>query len=103
MAQLAGLFSCRGRFPSLYLMEKNALEGAVSDMEIRNALFGMAPFEVLGVNGYHAKFYQLHWDVIVPSVYSMVHRVLEGQLMNPSLNQTFLVLIPKVIGPKRIT
>lgn len=38
------------------------------------------------VDGFHAKIYLLHWDVVGPSVCTMVYRVLEGQLIDPPLN-----------------
>lgn len=58
------LFPCKGRFSRLSPTGRSALEGVVIDIEIRNALFGMDlgmdPLKALGVDGYYAKFYQLH-------------------------------------------
>lgn len=63
-------------------------------------MFRMAPLKAPGVDGYHAKFYQLQWDVVGPSVCSMVRRVLKGHTLDPNINRTLLVLIPKVLGPE---
>lgn len=39
-------------------------------------------------------------DLVAPNVYKLVLDVLEGKGLPPMLNETFLVLIPKVDSPK---
>ncbi|KAG8482487.1 hypothetical protein CXB51_024233 [Gossypium anomalum] len=95
-------FPCRGRFPSLSTMEKDSLCLVVSSEEVRSAMFGMAPLKALGLDDFYAKFYQAQWDVVGPSIYSLVRRMLEGQPMDTWLNRNLLVLIPKVLGLDRI-
>lgn len=99
----ADFFSCRGRFPGLLFAVRSALEETVIDVKICMTLFSMVPLKVPGIDGYHAKFYQVHWDMVSLSICTLVRSVLEGQPLDPSLNCTLLVLIPKVIGLKHIT
>lgn len=42
-------------------MDFNAFEEVTSDLEIRNAMFRMVPLKAPGVDGFHAKFFQLNW------------------------------------------
>lgn len=55
-----GLFLYRGRFSNLSVVARCVLEGAVADAGIRTVLFKMAPLKALGIDKYHAKFYQVH-------------------------------------------
>lgn len=56
----------------------------------------MGSLKAPGLDGYQALFYQKNWDVVAPNVYSMVLSMLEGKGLPPTLNETFLVLIPKL-------
>lgn len=100
---IIGQLPCRGCFLRLSLVDIRALKWDVSDIEIRNALFGMAPLKASRVDRYHTKFFQMHWDVVGPSICYTIRRVLEGQVMDPYLICALLVLISEVIGPERIT
>ncbi|KAH1129863.1 hypothetical protein J1N35_001241 [Gossypium stocksii] len=51
----------------------------------------MAPLKALKVDGFQAKFLQSQWDIIGPSIYSLVRQTLWGLLLNPNLNKTLLV------------
>jgi hypothetical protein len=58
--------------------------------EVKAALFHMFP----------AHFFQTHWEICGEEVTSAVLRVLEGRDDMSNINQTFVVLIPKVASPK---
>ncbi|KAA3485236.1 reverse transcriptase [Gossypium australe] len=98
-----GGLSRRGHFPALSQIDKENLSLMVLDVEIRKAVFDMAPLKVLGIDGFHAKFYQSQSKVIGPTVCRMVQRVIEGYPLNRRLNKTLLVLIPKVQGPEMVS
>lgn len=100
---IVGSFLCWGHFFGLSVSFKNGLEGLVSDDEIRLALFGMALLKASRVDRYHAKFYQLNWKVVGPFICAMVRNVFEGNQLDPLLNRTRLILIPKVVGLEQIT
>lgn len=91
-----GVFPCRGYFPSLSMVDKESLLLEASNEEIRRSSFSMSPLKAPGVDGFQAKFFQSQWEVIAPSVYCMVRKVLMGHPLDPSLNRTLLVMIPKI-------
>ncbi|KAK5834979.1 hypothetical protein PVK06_010661 [Gossypium arboreum] len=65
------LRALRCHFQDLSLVEKGGFEMVVTDLEICNAIFGMAPLKASGADGFHAKFYQTQCDTVGPSVCSM--------------------------------
>ncbi|XP_074289408.1 uncharacterized protein LOC141614562 [Silene latifolia] len=71
--------------------------------EIENVISYMGALKAPGPDGFQALFYQKNWGLIAPSLCSMVINVLEGKGMPTSLNDTHLVLIPKVDTPEFIT
>lgn len=71
--------------------------------EIRKALFDMAPFKAPRSDGFHARFYQNSWDVMGNTVCNSVIKFFQtGQLLE-SMNNTLLILIPKVKHPELIS
>ncbi|MBA0842410.1 hypothetical protein Goarm_002235, partial [Gossypium armourianum] len=69
---IVGCLPCTGKFQGLSLIEKGSLEMKLTDLEIHNVIFGMSPLKAPGVDGFHARFYQSQWDIVGPSVCSMV-------------------------------
>ncbi|KAA3487383.1 LINE-1 reverse transcriptase isogeny [Gossypium australe] len=59
----------------------------------------MAPLKALGSDGFHALFFQKHWDILGEVVCDWVRKVFEGNPIDPELNNTLVVLIPKVQNP----
>jgi hypothetical protein len=70
--------------------------------EVRSALFEMFPTKAPGPDGLSAHFFQTHWDLCGEDVTSAVFRVLKGDDDMRDINQTFLVLIPKVASPEEL-
>lgn len=60
----------------------------------------MSTLKAPGPDGYQALFFQKHWNLVADNVYQLVFDVPEGKGMPPHLNDTFLVLIPKVDNPE---
>ncbi|KAK8292988.1 hypothetical protein V6Z12_D06G159200 [Gossypium hirsutum] len=97
-----GVFPCRGKFPMFCCNEMMTLISVVSDEEIHRAMFSMAPLKVPGVDGFQASFFQTQWEIVGPSVCSFVRHSLGGLRLDPKLNRTLLILIPKTPNPERI-
>ena len=64
--------------------------------EVKGALFHMFPTKAPGPDGFPAHFFQPHWDLCGEEVTSVVLRVLRGEDDVSSINDTLIVLIPKV-------
>ncbi|KAH1098612.1 hypothetical protein J1N35_015533 [Gossypium stocksii] len=60
----------------------------------------MAPLKALGSDGFHVLFYQSQWDYVGVSICSWVKEVFEGKSIDPELNNTLIVLIPKTPNPE---
>ncbi|TYG82292.1 hypothetical protein ES288_D01G076200v1 [Gossypium darwinii] len=84
-------FPVKGRFPKLE-------DDLISSLNVEIRMEEVS----LGVDGFHVKFYQANWDIVGKNVYTMVHKVFMGGSLDPELNRTLLVLIPKSIGTNTI-
>lgn len=89
-----------GVSPHLSNEDWNILNRRYTKSDIDCVIKHMGSLKAPGPDGYQALFYQKNWDVIGPNVYSMVLAALEGKGLPPTLNETFLVLIPKLDNPE---
>lgn len=64
--------------------------------EIQSTLFYMTPLKALGSDGFHAFFFQSQCDLVGKAVFERVQNVFAGQSIDSELNNTLLVLIPKI-------
>ncbi|KAA3474645.1 reverse transcriptase [Gossypium australe] len=87
-------------FPCIKPSEIRFLETPISNEEIKKALFDMAPLKAPGSDGYHALFFQSQWDILGNDVCQWVKSVFDGKPIEPELNNTLLVLIPKKESPE---
>ena len=67
--------------------------------EVKKALFQMFPLKAPGPDGFPAHFFQCHWDLCGEEVTSMVLKFMAGTESAACINDTILVLIPKVKNP----
>lgn len=93
----------RGLFPTLTLAEKRALEKSFLVSAVHKAIFGMDAYKAPGPDGTRALFYQRLWDLAGPQLSQLALNVLDGGEFPEKLNETFLVLIPKVENPQIVT
>jgi hypothetical protein len=83
--------------PSSVSAEMNdALLKPIKEQEVKIALFQMFPTKAPGPDGFPAHFFQTHWEICGEEVTLAVIRVLKGEDDMREVNQTFIVLIPKV-------
>ena len=64
--------------------------------EVKEALFQMFSTKAPGPDGFPAHFFQRHWELCGEELTSVVLRILRGEDDVASINETLLVLIPKV-------
>lgn len=74
-----------------------------SSVEVNQALSQMSPLKSPGPDGFPAVFFHRYWDILGADVSSCVLNFLNHMHLPRLLNFTFIVRIPKVTSPKRIT
>ena len=79
------------------------LTAHILDDEIEAALFQMGPTKAPGPDGYPAHFFQRHWALCGNEVTDVVLRILRREESPEVINETILVLIPKVMNPSVLT
>jgi hypothetical protein len=62
----------------------------------------MFPTKAPGPDGFPAHFFQRHWNVCGTEVTAVVLRILKGEDDPTVINNTFIVLIPKVASPDEL-
>jgi hypothetical protein len=71
--------------------------------EIVDAMFQMGPMKVPGPNGFLARFYQRHWDIVRDDVVAAATKFFEDGIMPEGINDMAIVLIPKGNDPRELT
>ncbi|CAM8995607.1 unnamed protein product [Rhodiola kirilowii] len=66
-----------------------------SEVEIREALFQICPPKAPGPDGFSALFYHKCWNIVKADVVRVVAKCLNDNSLDPKLNNTDIVLIPK--------
>lgn len=83
-------------------MNRN-LTRPICDEEIKLAAFQLGAFKAPGPDGFPGFFYQNYWDEVGGSVCTAVRSFFTGGFLLRELNQTNLVLIPKVSNPSTLS
>ena len=68
--------------------------------DIDQAVNSMGSLKAPGPDGFQALFYQKNWETVAPKMYTMALDALAGKGLPPSINETFLALIPKDDNPE---
>ncbi|XP_045088740.1 uncharacterized protein [Aegilops tauschii subsp. strangulata] len=79
------------------------LKHAFSDKEISDALFQMGPLKAPGPDGFPARFFQRHWGMMKNDIIEAVRQFFSSGVMPEGVNNTTIVLIPKVDNPQRLS
>ncbi|CAM8931867.1 unnamed protein product [Rhodiola kirilowii] len=66
-----------------------------SEREVFAALSQLNPSKAPGLDGFHAAFFQQHWNIIKTDFLSLCLSVLNDGVIPPTVNDTLIVLIPK--------
>jgi hypothetical protein len=75
-------------------MNSNMLKEFTTN-EIVIALGQMQPLKALGQDGFDVCFFQKHWSIIEDNVQTTIMKFLNNGIFDPSINFTYLALIPK--------
>ena len=76
---------------------------AFTDKEISDALFQIGPLKAPGLDGFPARFFQRHWATVKEDIIEAVRRFFVTGVMPEGVNNTTIVLIPKVDNPQCLT
>ncbi|CAL5356308.1 unnamed protein product [Camellia sinensis] len=68
----------------------------VTDTEIKEAVFQLGPLKSPRSDGFPGFFYHTYWDTVNSQIFNVVGSFFNGGYLLKELNQTNLVLIPKV-------
>lgn len=83
--------------------QNNTLLEAVSDKEVKEAVFHMHPDKAPGPDGMTPAFFQRNWNVVGNEVIKMVRNFFVTGVLLEDINNTNIVLIPKKRNPTRLT
>jgi hypothetical protein len=70
-----------------------------SDEEISDALFQIGPIKAPGPDGFPTRFYQRNWSMVKSEIIAAVKQFFATGYMPVGVNDTPIVLIPKVENP----
>jgi hypothetical protein len=76
------------------------LDAPFTAQEVNRALSMMGASKAPGPDGFTAGFFQHHWETVGPGVTTAVLHFLNGGAMPEGVNQTTIVLIPKIKNPQ---
>ena len=71
------------------------LEGPITDVEIRSALWSLKPYKAPEPGGFHAGFFQRFYPTVGSSIREEVKSIFSLREMLDYLNKTLITLIPK--------
>ncbi|KAL4271913.1 hypothetical protein GQ457_13G011540 [Hibiscus cannabinus] len=98
-----GKYPHTGHYSPTFPQLVQTLDNIPSQSEIRDALTNMAFLKARGLDGLHAEFFQKQWHIVGPDICRLIQGVFKGDALDPTLNRTTLVLIPKVESPQSFT
>ena len=81
----------------------NVLLGEYSKDEVVTTLNQMDPLKALGPDGLPPLFFQHYWSLVGVDVTEAVLSCLTSGVIPPSINRTFITLIPKVKCPTKVS
>jgi len=78
------------------------LSEPVTMQEITAATYQLGASKAPGPDGINGIFFQNHWWVINQDLFTEIQQFFETGILNPDLNKTAIVLIPKTPNPEKL-
>ncbi|KAL2923281.1 hypothetical protein RDABS01_014772 [Bienertia sinuspersici] len=89
--------------PVLQEDQKSKLVQPFTKEEVRKAIFSIPENKSPGPDGFGTHFYKHNWDLIGEEVTTAILDFFESGKLLKEINNTFLVLIPKVTKPQNVS
>ncbi|KAH7841883.1 hypothetical protein Vadar_003252 [Vaccinium darrowii] len=89
--------------PSISTDCKMILTRSISKGEVQQAAFHMGALKAPGSDGFPGLFYQSYWDKVGDDVFKVVHNFFQEGALLKEVNQTNVILIPKVPNPESMS
>lgn len=71
--------------------------------DVKTAAFELGSLKAPGPDGFQGTFYQNYWSIIHEEIVGTAEDFLVGIVSPSSINETNIVLIPKVHDPKSVS
>ena len=68
----------------------------ISKKEVKYAVMGMSSFKAPRPDGFQPFFFKNYWDIVGDDVWRVVREAFAGGILDPTLMETLIVLIPKL-------
>ncbi|KAJ9539059.1 hypothetical protein OSB04_031792 [Centaurea solstitialis] len=80
----------------LSFAESSDMIRPITDLEIRNAMFGIGNDKAPGSDGFSSRFFKASWDIVGGEVSVAIHNFFYSGILLKELNHTFICLLPKI-------
>ncbi|KAK8632883.1 hypothetical protein V6N13_073262 [Hibiscus sabdariffa] len=94
-----GSLTAPNGFPPIPSEHLSTLDTTSSDSERCDALFSMSSLKSLSCDRLHVQYFQSQWSTVGSLVSVIIHDISMGGVIDPELNKTTLVIIPKTTHP----
>ena len=88
------------RFKGITREDNEMLVGAISEAEVKEAIWNCDNSKSHGPDGFNFGFLKFCWDILKGDVMIAVQRFVEGGSWPKGTNASFITLVPKVVNPQ---
>ncbi|KAB2600004.1 hypothetical protein D8674_010275 [Pyrus ussuriensis x Pyrus communis] len=79
------------------------LTAPITDEELKEAAVQMGGLKAPGPDGFQGIFYQTYWEIVRADISEMIRELFQNSAGTSLINQTHIVLIPKVPNPEFVS